>query len=221
MRRSLLVLVVAVACAGCTSSSHGAPGIVPSASRGQSGQLTAAELKDRLLRKSDLTYYLPYKPQADYPTSTSNPRCLEAADDLDGFFAPAPPATQAWTDFAQSKNGPWLEEVLRSYPAGQAAAVFSRTTGLLGQCGRFTVKWTVPPAARTEAISSLPFPALGEQSWAASVKVSGGDTPVTAIIDLVRTGQTIVEVNVASAIAEPTPAQVKAIAAEAVAKLSR
>lgn len=218
-------------CGGTTSapaashgkSSAGTPattGASANAVPAQSPQLTAAELKARLLVAADLPgSYLQYTISTDFPTSSSKPACMTILNDLTNPAPPSPPVTQASMAFAASQTGPWIQEVLRSYPGQGAAQAFTATTAVLATCGSFTVSWTAPAETATESVHPLGPVNAGDRSWAASLTVNT-QVPVTETLVLVQAGSSLLILQPTSAAGLPTTAQISTIIARAVSKLT-
>ena len=215
VRHAVLPGQTAVAAAGVP---NGAPPLLPQWVA--AGQLTTAELRDRLLTVADLAHgYQLYDRQILNANSSDRPACLAILDWLDG---PAPPngVTESQTAFAAGQDGPWILEVLRSYPRQVAAQALSTVTTDLSRCASFTLTWTSPPA-ETAAESVQPHGPvnLGDPSWSATLTVASS-TPVSETLILVRVKTSLLELEVASAVGLPPTAQVISIAARATAKLA-
>lgn len=209
-----------------TQSATTATTAAPSASRSAVAatfalsQLTGAQLKSRLLTASDLPPgYGPYAVSSDAPESSDKPSCLTTLNRLSDFSSPSSPATQANAAFAASQAGPWVIEVVRSYPGDGATQAFTAAKTVLSGCQAFSLAWTSPPQTATESVVPTAAPALGNQAWAASVDVQGG-TPTTEDLILVQAGSSLLALQVASAVGLPSAAQVTAIADTAVARLA-
>ena len=176
----------------------------------QSSQLTAAELKARLLVEAGLPHgYVPYATSTDFPESSDKPACMTTLNDLSSPSPPGTAVTQASTAFAASQSGPWIQEVLRSYPQRGAARAFTATTAILAKCRNFTVAWTAPAETAAESIQPLGPVHAGDRSWSASLTVKT-NVPLTETLVLVQVGSSQVILQVASAAGLPTLAQVSA-----------
>jgi hypothetical protein len=202
------------ACETATPSAA-APSIQPVIS-----QLTNADLQDRLLLVTDLpSGYRPYRASTDFPDRSDKPACITTLDSLTSPSPPAATVTEANVAFAASQTGPWVEEVLRSYPGQGASQAFTSTKVTLAGCHTFSLAWSAPAEAATESVTPAPSPSLGDQSWSASITVHGS-VPVTERLVLVQAGSSLLALQVASAIGLPSDAQINAIAARAMTRLA-
>jgi hypothetical protein len=213
------------ACAVATSAQSAATA-TPSASRAAATaspaatQLTSAQLKSRLLMVSDLpSGYGPYPVSDNAPEGSDKPACVATLNGLSNFSSPSAPVTEASAAFAASQTGPWVLEVVRSYPGDGATAAFIAAKTVLSGCQAFSVAWTSPPQTATESVIPTAAPALGDQAWAALVNVTGS-TPTTEDLILARAGSSLLALQVSSAVGLPPASQVTAMATTAVAKLT-
>ena len=191
------------------SSAHLAPG---------SAQLTTAQLKGRLLTQTDLSGYVSFVPQDDFPSYSDKPACVATLNDLSSASAPSAAVTQARAAFTAGLDGPWIEEVVRSYPGQGAAQAFAATVKTLAGCGTFTLGQTT--AAGTESVQPLGSVNLGRQSWSAAI-ATHTSIPVTETLILAQQGSSLVALQVASAAGLPSAGQIRSIAARAIARLTQ
>jgi len=191
------------------SAAHPAPG---------SAQLTTAQLKARLLTRADLSGYVPFVPQDDLPSYSDKPACVATLNDLSSASAPSAAVTQARAAFAASPDGPWIEEVVRSYPGQGAAQAFAVAVKTLAGCGTFALGQTA--AAGTESVEPRGPVNLGSQSWSAAIATQTS-APVTETLILVQEGSSLIALQVASAVGLPAPGQIRSIAAQAIARLNQ
>jgi len=191
------------------SAAHPAPG---------SAQLTTAQLKARLLTRADLSGYVPFVPQDDLPSYSDKPACVATLNDLSSASAPSAAVTQARAAFAASPDGPWIEEVVRSYPGQGAAQAFAVAVKTLAGCGAFALGQTA--AAGTESVEPRGPVNLGSQSWSAAIATQTS-APVTETLILVQEGSSLIALQVASAVGLPAPGQIRSIAAQAIARLNQ
>jgi hypothetical protein len=186
-------------------------------------QLTASQLNSRLLTVRDLPPgYGPYRVVDDAAQSSNKPACLATLNSLSDFpspVSPSAPVTEASTAFAASQAGPWVLEVVRSYPGNGAAQAFTAARTVLSGCHTFSMAWTSPSMSATETVTSTAVPTLGEAAWAGSFGVSGG-VSVTGDLILAQAGSSLVALQVESPLGLPSAAQVTAMARTAVAKLA-
>jgi hypothetical protein len=184
-------------------------------------QLTDADLKARLLAAADLpSGYRPYTAPNDFPDSSDKPACMTTLNSLSSPSPPTATVTEATAAFAASQTGPWVQEVLRSYPRQGAAQAFTRTKAILAGCRTFSLAWSAPAQTATESVTAAPSPGLGSQSWSASIAVNS-QVPVTERLILVQAGSSLLALQMASGLGLPTVAQVSTIAAAAVARLTQ
>jgi len=191
------------------STAHPAPG---------SAQLTTAQLKARLLTQADLAGYAPSAPPNDFPSYSDKPVCVATLNDLSSASAPSAAVTQATAAFTAGPDGPWIEEVARSYPGLGAAQAFAAAVKTLAGCGTFTLGQTA--AAGTESVQPLGSVNLGRQSWSAAIATQT-TIPVTEKMILAQEGTSLIALQVASAVGLPPAGQIRAIAARAIARLTQ
>jgi hypothetical protein len=189
------------------------PGVTTRAGRPAAG---------RLLSAADLPAgYAPYVLPPTLPTASDELACMAILNDLTiTATSTINSVPQVGVAFAAGPAGPELVEVLRVY-AGEraAAAAFTTLTATLASCHRFTVRWTSPPASAVESVRPLGQLHLGSQSWSASV-LTASSPPVQVTLIGIRVDDTDAYVQVLPLNGEPTPAQIRAIAARAAAKLA-
>jgi len=183
-----------------------------------SAQLTAAQLKARLLTQADLAGYAPTSPPGNFPSYSDKPACIGTLNDLSSASAPSAAVTQATAVFTAGPDGPWVEEVARSYPGQGAAQAFAAAVKTLAGCGTFTLGRTA--AAGTESVRPLGSVNLGRQSWSAAIATQTS-IPVTETLILAQEGSSLVALQVASAAGLPPAGQIRSIAAQAIALLIR
>ncbi len=182
------------------------------------GQLTMAQLKARLLTQADLSGYAPSVPPNDFPSYSDKPACLATLNDLSSASAPSAAVTQATAAFTAGPDGPWIEEVARSYPGQGAAQAFATAVKTLAGCGSFTLGQTA--AAGTESVQPRGSVNLGRQSWSAAIATQTS-IPVTETLILVQEGSSLIALQVASAVGLPAAGQIRSIAAQATARLTQ
>lgn len=205
---------------GGSATSSRAASVTSSAPVPAITQLTTAELKSRLLTVSDLPGgYQPYQLTNNDPSSSDKPACLSTLNGLT-FPPPSTTVTEASAAFAASQTGPWVLEVLRSYPGQGAAQAFGTAKTVLSGCHTFSIAWSSPQETATESVTPAAAPALGNQAWAATVDVQGS-LPVAEELILVQAGSSLLALQVASAIGLPPASQVTGMATAAAAKLTR
>jgi hypothetical protein len=155
----------------------------------------------------------------DYgPTSSSNSACMSTLNDLELHDDNSATVHQARAFFALSQSGPWLLEVLRSYPANNAAATFNSVTSLLSHCGTFTIHWPDGTSA-TETVAPSGSVGVGDQSWSAHTTVQ--ETAFTTAENMVvaRVGGTLVIVSEVGSPTSPPFGETSGVVSTAVAKL--
>jgi hypothetical protein len=218
--RTVRVAAAAVALAAAVAIGCPAAGAAVSTARA-GGQLSAAELRAALLTAANLPGYKSYKfSSADEPTGSNKPACLHALNDLGA--APVAPrgVTQAYVGFAQSTAGPWLEEILRSYPGASAVGAFSGIVSVLGACGTLTLVWGAPaPATGSETVRALGSIALGSQSWSAEIVIGIVPDQTVEFLDLVRVGGVLAVIALGETFYAVTAAKTKTLTVKALAKL--
>jgi hypothetical protein len=139
-------------------------------------------------------------------------------NDLSSASAPSAEVTQATAAFTAGPDGPWVEEVARSYPGQDAAKAFAAAVKTLAGCGTFTLGRTA--VAGTESVRPLGSVNLGRQSWSAAIATQTS-IPVSETLILAQEGSSLVALQVASAASLPPAGQIRSIAAQAIALLIR
>jgi Zn-dependent protease with chaperone function len=184
------------------------------------GRPSAALLRAKLITSAELPAgYQPYRVQNDEPTGSNEPRCLQALNDLELNPLTEPGSTQVEIAYAQSQTGPWLQEILRSYPEDAVHAMENIGATLAG-CRSFSVSWTTPPAASaTETVRVLGPIGLGDQSWSATITVRGTEVTTGENLDIVRVGTSLIVLSHAGSPSAPPVTETKMIASVATARL--
>ena len=191
-----------------------------------SSGLSAAPLRAGLLTTAQLPPgYEPYHIQNFEPTGSSKPQCARTLNNLELNPPTAPGVVQAETAFAQSQSGmgqagPWLLEIIRSYPGSGAVEAMESIRSTLASCGTFTITWTTPPpASATESVRMLGTLGLGDQSWSAEIFIRDTPFPTSENLDLIRVGTRLIVISHVGSPAAPPITETRSIAATATARL--
>jgi hypothetical protein len=219
------VLMAAVACLTLPAAvAVSAPGA--SAAPRQSGQLTPAQLRSRLITLGQLPrgtqpYQVAFN---DLPNESNKPACLNTLNAMDSPTAPRS-VTQAQAAFTESEaEGPWILETLRSYPGQGAVRAFSTDTATLAGCRTFTLNWSTPQQPSIETVDPHGSLGVGNQSWTATITVAyavtGYGITQYVVQYFIRVGDSILNLEINQSISPMTIAQYKSLATTAVSRLA-
>jgi hypothetical protein len=186
------VTVIGVLC-GIMSSCSGTPS--PHKATGGTASGTSARvftpgaLSQGLLRTADVPAgFRPWTPVGQVEATSTPPECARALNELEVDRPADPGASQTRVAFEESDSGPWIQEILRSYPPGHAKTEFTGAVHVLtsAACRQFTVD--AAPTTATELISPLALPTLGSESWATRATYEGQQFTLTENLVLIRQG---------------------------------
>ncbi|HVX19135.1 MAG TPA: hypothetical protein VHA73_13980 [Acidimicrobiales bacterium] len=156
MKRALVILCLAVAVAGCSSSGGKAGNTTASSSTAASSDSSGSSLSDRLLRLSDMpTGWV----EDTAPTASS---CVN-----DGLKGIAGREAKAYVSFGDPSGFPTMSEDVSRYtnPSGAMAdikALMAKCTSFTTKADGASAKWTIKPAS---------FPTIGDESAAFSATI--------------------------------------------------
>lgn len=215
-------LVLAVT-AGCTTQTIQGPLYTPAPPPPAPADLTRALLDPADLTGLSDTYRTDIRQDPDKPTSATRPECQAALDQLELDQPSQSGVVQARANFAASDSaasdsGPWLQEVIRSYPGDGAANALSTAQATLAGCGTFTVGY--PDGSQTQlTVQPVAVPHIGDQDWAVQITADTGALRLTDTLVLARVKDVLLIVSHATTSAAPI-AEITTIANRAVAKLA-
>ena len=97
---------------------------------------------------------------------------------------------RAESDFQQSEDGPFLQEIVATGPAPQVHAVWASIQTAAGKCA------TPDSYGESTTLSTTPFPSYGDESYALQLTAVRSGVTYTGDVVVIRKGQTFVEVAV-------------------------
>ena len=97
---------------------------------------------------------------------------------------------QAESDFQQSEDGPFLQEILATGPVPQAHTVWASIQQAAANCA------TPDSFGQSTTLSAAQFPSYGDESYAMQLKAVRAGVTYTGDVVVIRKGQTYVEVAV-------------------------
>lgn len=171
------LLVVCSSCSSSSSSSSSVHGAKPS------GQQSATQLTAMALATSDLPFGWAVSPPSTDSSVTAP--CSAITSDA----SKALPA-QAESDFQQSEDGPFLQEILASGPAQQVGDTWSAVRNAATSCSASTA------GTDSTRLSTMSFPSYGDESYALQLDAMRSGVDYGGDVVVIRTGQVFVEVAV-------------------------
>lgn len=163
-----------------TATSASAPTSTAAASA-PVGQPPATQLKAMALAASDLPFGWAVSPPSTDNSVTSP--CPAITTDA-GKELPA----QAETDFQQSEDGPFLQDILATGTPQQIRALFASLRKPASQCST--------SGSDTTQISAASSPSYGDESYALHLTATRSGVSYSGDIAVVRKGQVLIEVVV-------------------------
>ncbi|QDY79018.1 sensor domain-containing protein [Streptomyces qinzhouensis] len=180
----------------------------PSAARLTSALLTTGRLPAGYVRTT-----LPNQP----PNRAGRPDCVQRLNSLELNRTTYPGAVESRASWAQSRTGPYLQEVLRWYPKGAARAQADNAARVLAGCGTYTLSWPDGDTAQ-QTVTPLGPAGIGERSWHAKVTVKYAAVTVEETLVLVVVRNCLIVLSHLGSPAAPARAQTLSLAAAAAAK---
>jgi hypothetical protein len=172
--------------------------------------LPLSSLRLGLLRDTDVpTGYLTSEPQDLVDSSSTPPECAETLNELELDRPADVRASQVRASFARSGTGPWIQEILRSYPRGGAESRFDAAVAVLESCPRFLVD--AAPFTFVETVTPLELPPVGSESWAGEIVTESDALSLTEHLVLSRVETFLVVLDVLDA-DRPDPAETASLA---------
>ena len=172
-----LALAASAMLVACSASSHRSQPPAPV------GQQSATQLKTMALAISDLPFGWAVSPPSTDSSVTAP--CPAITSDA-GKQLPA----QAESDFQQSEDGPFLQEILASGSEQQMHTQWASVRQATTQC-------SAPGASQTSTqLLTTPFPSYGDESYALQLSATRSGVSYTGDIVVIRKGQVFVEVVV-------------------------
>jgi hypothetical protein len=147
------------------------------------GQQSVAQLKALALATSDLPFGWAVSPPASVNSVTAP--CSALTTD-GGTRLPA----QAETDYQQSEDGPFVQEILASGPVQQVHDAWAAAQKATLACSAVT------SGSDTTRLSTMAFPSYGDESYALQLAVSRSGVSYSGDVVVIRKGQVYVEVAV-------------------------
>jgi hypothetical protein len=191
-------LAVSALLVACSSSSHKAT---------PTGQQSATQLKAMALAASDLPFGWAVSPPSTDSSVTAP--CSAITSDA----SKALPA-QAETDFQQSEDGPFLQQILASGTAQQVGDTWSAVRNAASSCAAPTAA----SGSDSTRLSAVAFPSYGDASYALQLTAVRSGVSYGGDVVVVRAGQVFLEVAVFG-VGDMPASLVKQLVAKAVSKL--
>jgi hypothetical protein len=233
LRSTALLAVLACAC-----TNHLAPHTVPALTASVSEVATVtrpssgaqrpspAQLRSELLTAHDIVPLLPpdalpnglttWKPPNNPPQSASRPECATTLNDLELNPPNTTSVLQAKASYQGGPDGPWIQEVLRSYPTSQATDTLRNTATVLSSCGTDTL--TYSDGSHYQETVATPTPAaVGDQGWSTTITVDTGTFIGHETLVLTKVGDKLIILSLLQE-DQPATATVLALAKAAAAK---
>ncbi|MEW1545283.1 hypothetical protein [Streptomyces tsukubensis] len=180
---------------------------------------SAAELSGSLLPTSRLPAGYIRTTLPSYPPNRSGrPDCVQRLNSLELNRTTYPGAVESRAAWAQSRTGPFLQEVLRWYPKGAARARADNAARALAGCGTYTLAWPDGDTAQ-QTVTPLGPAGIGEKSWHATVTVKYAAATVEETLVLVVVRNCLIVLSHLGSPAAPARAQTLALAGAAAARV--
>ncbi|MGW1541312.1 hypothetical protein ACWCPM_13925 [Streptomyces sp. NPDC002309] len=154
----------------------------------------------------------------DPPTRSDRPECVNTLNALESYRSTRPGAVEARVTFAQSKSGPFLQEVLRWLPGAGARQDLQQAANVLSGCGDFSIGWNDGMTGR-EGVVAHGSAGIGDVSWHATVTVTVETFTVQETLVLVVVGKTLVVLSEAGSPTAPSRSRTLGLARAAAARV--
>jgi hypothetical protein len=145
------------------------------------GQASATQLKAAAIAIPDLPFGWAVSPPAAASSVTAPCDALTASGSMQ---LPA----QAETDFQESEDGPFLQEILASGPMQQVHDVWASVQKAASQCSAIT------SGTDTTHLSATSFSSYGDESYALRLTASRSGVTYGGDVVVIRKGQVYIEV---------------------------
>lgn len=200
MNRSMVPMALAMSAllVACSSSSHDSKTV---------SQQSATQLEAMALATSDLPYGWAVSPPSTDSSVTAP--CSAITSDA-GKQLPA----QAETDFQQSEDGPFVQEILASGPAQQVRDAWSAVRNATNSCSASTSA----SGSDSTRLSVVSFPSYGDESYTLQLNATRSGVSYGGDVVVIRKGQVFVEVAVFG-VGDASASLVKRLVAKAAKKI--
>ncbi|MEU3614707.1 hypothetical protein ABZ725_20625 [Streptomyces sp. NPDC006872] len=183
------------------------------------GPPTSAALSSALLTTGQLpSGYVKTVLQNDPPTRSDRPDCLNALNSLESYRSTRPGAVEARVTFAQSRSGPFLQEVVRWLPGTGARQDLQQAAAVLSGCAEFAIGWS-DGMTGTERVVAHGSAGVGDASWHATVTATTGTFTVQETLVLAVVGKTLVVLSEAAGPTAPSRSRTVALARAATVRV--
>ncbi|WP_432028601.1 hypothetical protein [Streptomyces sp. 1222.5] len=221
---AVVALVAATAFTGCSRGSGrpesaGPPRPPTSGARPAAGGPDTAALSAALLRAADLpSGYRRTEFPDNSPTRSDRPACVTTLNGLETRPGSGTGVVEARATFAQSRSGPYLQQVLRRLPGSGARQELGRAVRVLSRCAEFSIGWP-DGATGTERVEAHGPAGIGDASWHATVTAATGTFTVQENLVLVVVDRTLVVLGDAGSPAAPDRSRTLALARTAASRV--
>ncbi|MFF7750918.1 hypothetical protein ACFZCP_17010 [Streptomyces sp. NPDC007971] len=179
----------------------------------------AAALSAALLTTAQLPAgYVKTVLRNDPPTRSDRPGCLSSLNGLETSRSSRPGSVEARVTFAQSRSGPFLQQVLRRLPGTQARQDLDRAARTLSGCAGFSLGWKDGGTGTEQVVPHGPA-GIGDASWHATVTATTGTFTVRETLVLVVVGRTLVVLSDAGSPTAPDRSRTLALARTAASRI--
>ncbi|MFE0426435.1 hypothetical protein ACFW15_29400, partial [Streptomyces sp. NPDC058953] len=180
---------------------------------------TAAQLGRALLPTDGLPAgYIRTTLPSHPPNRAGRPDCVQRLNALELHRTTHPGAVESRAAWAQSRSGPFLQQVLRWYPGRAASAQVGTAARELSGCGTYTLSWPDGDTAR-QTVTPLGGAGIGDTSWHATITVRYAAATVEETMVLVAVRGCLIVLSHLGSPDAPSRAQTLGLARSAAGRL--